>query len=458
MNRFFKFLMMFSLVVFALYACSKDNNKEEPKEPLPTPYIEFAAAEDANVIFTGGEAADKTVTLKANREVEATPSADWVTPTVTVNADKTVSLKISVKQSNATKKRTATISVTTKPAEEGDKTATPITISLSQGVFGLPIANLLDIVFTEGNGPKLAKDISPLANTVLDAQPRYADDGISYYCTKTYPTISKNTAYGRNSAYFTGSAQECNDKGGDNRSGSCAYRIDFVDYSTVQQHYFPKNPPNWDDVMNDNTQIPFTDLGKGLQGSYSIEAIFKLAPRLNGQANIIGWTQSYGASIGIYKRDGVDCLNWYLDTGPELICDACSDPITVDYKVSGETGAFTPVEEGRYYHVIGVYDKPGEKMIFYVDGVKSGERALQPGYVVRNAQHYKPDALAQWVCIGGDSRRADPYVNGQYIRMVDSGANWAEFVFTGEIVVARIYGKVLSDAEVKTLYDYEKPE
>jgi hypothetical protein len=447
--------MMFTLVAGLLYACSKDDNKEEPKKPLATPYIEFAAAEDANLIFTGGEAADKTVTLKANRELEATASTNWVTTTVTVNADKSVSLKIAVQQSNATKKRTATVTVTTKPAEEGDKTATPITISLSQGVFGLPTADLLDLVFIEGEGPNLARDISPLANPVLDV-PTYSEekDGtVTEKCPKVYPTISANTTYGRNVAYFKGASQTCIDAGARSDRTSCSYRIDFVDYSTALTHYHPND-------LASNTVIPLNDLGKGLDGGFSMEAIIKRDPGKGG--NFFSATQSYGFSLGVsVLDDDHGRLDFYMDTNNDSDGRGTSGKtISVRSADPAEEGGpkGPAIESGKYYHIVGTYDKAGEKLTLYVDGVKVNEGLLEPGYRVRFAQPKTTDALAQWICLGADARRADPYINGQYVHLSDNYENWSEYSYTGEVVIARIYSKALSDAEVKTLYDYEKPE
>jgi hypothetical protein len=447
-SNLLKSLMFISLVCF-MWACGDDDEKKEPLKPA---YLELSTATDANLIFTG-DAGEQTVALSANREVAATASESWVTPTVTVNADQSVSLKVAVSQSTATKRRTATIALTTKLAEEGDQAASPVTINLEQGVYGLPEADLLNLVFSQTGGPGAARDISPLENTVLDMTTKMNDDGVTEACPKVYPTISMNTRYGRYSAHFAGAncAPIRNDR------GSCAYRVDFVDYSKVQQHYFPLDPPSYDGNMPNNTQIPFTALGEGLNKSFSIEVIFSLAPeRLNGSSTILSWSQSFGASLGSSGTD--DPLSWYLDTGPMAICDACSDPISLLYKKPGESEDHTGLERGVYYHAVATYDRDAGKMAIYVDGQKGGERLLQPGYVLRNAQPYKSDALAQWIAIGGDARRADPFVNGQYIHMIDGWENWVEWIFTGEIVVTRIYGKVLSDAEIKTLYDYEKPE
>jgi hypothetical protein len=438
---------MFVALAGLTATCGKDD-KEEEKTPLPTAFLELNTATDANLIFNG-EAGEVTVSLNVNREVEATASADWVTPTVTAGAGSTATLKITVAQSNAAKRRTATVTLATKLAEEGDKAATPLTIALEQGVYGLPEADLLNLVFDITGGPGGARDISPLENTVLDMTTSMNADGTEN-CPKVYPTVALNSTYGRNAATFTGPNTSCH-----GNRGSCAYRVNLVDYSQWATHYFPLDPPSYDGVMAGNTQIPFTAFGEGLNGSFSAEVIFRLAPeRPNGAATLFSWSQSFGASLGISNDQ--DQLGWYLDTGPTAICDACSDPLNLPYKAPGETGEFTPLTRGVYYHAVVTYDRPGGKMAIFLDGAKSNERSLQPGYVLRNAQPYKSDALAQYVAIGGDAFRTDPPVSPP-AHINDSWNNWAEYIFSGEIVLLRMYGKVLTDAEVKTLYDYEKP-
>ena len=65
--------------------------------------------------------------------------------------------------------------------------------------------------------------------------------------------------------------------------------------------------------------------------------------------------------------------------------------------------------------------------------------------------------LCQWICIGGVNRRSDAaYANAPHINNNDE--HGAMRLFTGEIVLARIYDKALTATDVQFLYDYEKPE
>jgi hypothetical protein len=270
---------------------------------------------------------------------------------------------------------------------------------------------------------------------------------------KVYPTIVNSQFDGRLAAKFVGPTFH-------GHRTSEAYRIDFVDYSNVSNYYLGKD--------NDaNTPIPFNTLGEGLNGSFSMEVIFKRESGKSG--NILAWANSFGSTLGVTTQkddDGntdIGRLDFYIVTSndPNGRSEQGVDATCRSNDLKEEGGPKGPaIEAGQYYHVVGTYDIDGEKMVLYVDGVKVNETSLLPGYRVRFPLPKKEDVLAQWVCIGADPRRADPIdINGRTTTHVNSDwENWAEFAFTGEIVVARIYGKSLSATEVTTLYNYEKPE
>ncbi|MDR0814944.1 MAG: discoidin domain-containing protein, partial [Bacteroidales bacterium] len=98
---------------------------------LPVPFIVVDDA-DKTVTFTG-KAGDKTIIVSANREVEATSSEPWCTPTMTVNADQSVSLRIEVTKNEDNTQRTAEVTIVTQPAKTGDET-TSLVISVEQDV------------------------------------------------------------------------------------------------------------------------------------------------------------------------------------------------------------------------------------------------------------------------------------------------------------------------------------
>lgn len=88
-------------------------------------------------------------------------------------------------------------------------------------------------------------------------------------------------------------------------------------------------------------------------------------------------------------------------------------------------------EPGRYYHVIGVYDKEAAECRIYVDGELKGTTAA-PGNMVfpSNASKY------WWFGIGADA------ADGQ-----------GDSAWNGDVAIARIYDKPLDSDEVKALYE-----
>jgi hypothetical protein len=88
---------------------------------------------------------------------------------------------------------------------------------------------------------------------------------------------------------------------------------------------------------------------------------------------------------------------------------------------------------GRYYHVVGVWDKAGSKLYIYVDGEKKGEMAQTGNF------GWPTNANTYWFALGGTSGVSGtaPIVNN---------------VMRGNIVVARIHSQALTDEDVATLY------
>jgi len=89
-------------------------------------------------------------------------------------------------------------------------------------------------------------------------------------------------------------------------------------------------------------------------------------------------------------------------------------------------------QRGQWYHVVGVWDKEQKYVSIYVDGVKKDTQTVDAAAVffLHNSSVY------HWVCVGGDA------ANGV------AGQGW-----DGDVAIARIYDKALTDAEVKALYN-----
>lgn len=86
-------------------------------------------------------------------------------------------------------------------------------------------------------------------------------------------------------------------------------------------------------------------------------------------------------------------------------------------------------EVGKYYHVVGVWDKAAGKARIYIDGNLEAEVAA--------AGTYNPpyNATSRWFCVGGDP----------------SGAQ-CQSAWNGDVVLARIYDAVLDDSAVAQLW------
>lgn len=113
MKKYLRFSIIIALVC-AVFAC-KDNEKM----PLPDPILSVAET-DKSLTFSS-EAGNKTISISANREVRVISSKKWCTPTVTLNTDKSAAISVVVDKNEVSAKRRATVIITTKSAEQGDK-------------------------------------------------------------------------------------------------------------------------------------------------------------------------------------------------------------------------------------------------------------------------------------------------------------------------------------------------
>ncbi len=90
-------------------------------------------------------------------------------------------------------------------------------------------------------------------------------------------------------------------------------------------------------------------------------------------------------------------------------------------------------EYGRYYHIVGVWNKSEKKAYVYLDGELKGT-VDAPGEL-----KLPGNANARWICIGGDA-----------------GPNDAQAAWKGDIAIARIFDSPLTSSEVTTLYNRVK--
>jgi hypothetical protein len=458
MNKLLKFSMIAALICI-MFSCKEDDAKEEVVIPA---YVEVALADQIQSFF--GDADTKKVTLKANREVELiVPSVDWLVAKIDTADLTTGTATISItvtKNTEAFKGRSTTIAIALKPLKEGDNVSgstAKATIEVKQSLFGLPIADLLDLSFTAAG----VTDISPLNNPVQDVLPNSTPitgaigGDFPEGWPKVFPTMIQNTLYGGYVAHFSGPQ--------DGERGSCAYRVDIADYSKVTPAY-------------QSAPIPLNEIGKALTKEFSIECLFKRellkytadevkytgsrvvdSEKNNRRCYLFSATQSFGVGLQIESPSDA---NPFEEAKLRLYTETTDTP---DIPQGGAGGKIvratyeTIIQFETYYHAIGTYkfeDNQGT-LVLYVDGEEVARERTDVGYNIKMAAYNHTDALAQWFCIGGDSRRADLSITNH---VSDNFENWAERVFSGEIAVARIYGHALTQEDVSALYNFHKPE
>jgi hypothetical protein len=493
-NNFFRFSVII-LSLTAFFACG--DKDEDNKEPLKPAYVEVNSA-DLALLFTG-EAGEKTIAVLANREVEASLSVNWATATITVNEDKSISLKVAVQKSDATKKRTGTITLTTKLADATDKAAAPTEIKIEQAVFGLPEANLLDVVFN----PTGAVDNSPLHNTIYDVLPRVNPSEIGgniggdaerlWKFTKEYPDYSMNKEYGRYTARFLG-GQDGDDapygrEGGNNR-GSCALRVDYANYLNL--------PTNWKcyegftqaSGNNAGSELPLNDFGNALYNprGFSIEVLFRadlVANIDHRNRHIFSAEYLVGTGLNIENIEGVPGIVFLFSADATRYGGGANRVgLTLRCKIE---------QELPYYHVVAVWDAVTSQTRMYINGkpmkTTGGNggaeivgsltdvgsvayaQASPNSVLVTGGDSRASSLLSKCFIIGGRPFRADHPLTEKkiYTYGYDNPAagttparesHWGaeRLLEDGEIVLLRMYDKALDANEAKVLYDYEKPE
>jgi hypothetical protein len=90
-------------------------------------------------------------------------------------------------------------------------------------------------------------------------------------------------------------------------------------------------------------------------------------------------------------------------------------------------------ERGRYYHVVGAWNKVEGKIYIYVDGEMKGELAQTGNFT------FPSNANTYWFCIGGTASASGttPYMSN---------------AMRGNIVIARIHSKALTAEDVAAIY------
>ena len=158
-----------------------------------------------------------------------------------------------------------------------------------------------------------------------------------------------------------------------------------------------------------------------------------------------------GHSLEILVRYDADYESWGGEIKPFSAMEAGGTGFLISKKEKGQELTFLPnVSEngkstwrwatsqtkpafGRYYHLVGVWNKEEKKAYVYLDGVLKNT-VDAPGNL-----NIPGNAKARWICIGGDA-----------------GPNGAQAAWKGDIAIARIFDSPLTQAKVTALYDRVK--
>ena len=234
-------------------------------------------------------------------------------------------------------------------------------------IIDTPVADLLDVVF---NSDGTASDISKSAMTV-----NYLKGGpaVCYY----------NGTYGRYVSHYNHKLASTVSAG--------YYEIDYTDNLEFQN---------------------------ALEDGHTLEVVFRMDLEANG-SEIKPFSSMDSGGLGFLitaSSRGKEIT--YL---PNVSTDGKSNWI---WAQSG----IVP-EPGRYYHVVGVWNKKTQRASVYVDGVFKNE-------VDAIGELNLPGTQRKWFCIGGDP-----------------GGGKAQCTFNGDVAIARIYDKPLVAEEVALLYE-----
>ncbi len=153
---------------------------------------------------------------------------------------------------------------------------------------------------------------------------------------------------------------------------------------------------------------------KALENGCSFEVVFKAGVKHNKdkEVKMFSMTQSGGAGFTFGKSSTKNCVLCF------------QNQTDGDWRSAATT---TVPEIYRYYHAVGVYDKEHARTSIYLDGDLAGF-ADAPGTFTHAAEN------ARYIGIGGDAK---------------ASASQLEAGFNGEVVIARIYSRVLSESEIR---------
>ncbi len=113
--------------------------------------------------------------------------------------------------------------------------------------------------------------------------------------------------------------------------------------------------------------------------------------------------------------------------------------------LKGTTGAWIP-EQNKFYHMVGVYDRDARTITLYRDGENTGSVSAKGKMVLaKSNDETDPYKYHKFTLVG------DPAFSNHIKEDICAQT------IPSEVVMARMYDKVLTEAEVKQLYEQVKP-
>jgi hypothetical protein len=433
---------MYVALVCVAFSCGKD---DEPLPALPNPFLELQSATDATQ-YLPGEAGNKTFTIATNRKFEATTEDSWLTVAVDVDA-KTITLTATrneLVQGKKPSKRAGLVSINALPERDDDVvTNVKLDVNVEQALFGLPEADMLNVIFNAQG----AVDASPLATEIL--APNIA------------PETKMNELYKRFTARFEGNRID----GGHN--GDVFYQVPLytttVAWADLTQWQVDDNAAN---AYREGLPYAFNALGQSFDHkSFTVETIISnkfINPTndtpLYGEQEYVSIQQSSGWGLGFEGGNAETGATFVFYYNPG---DAFDTPTPgaggnlrfgIEPTVEGQS--IVGAQPDVFYHAIVSTDFVKHEVRAYVDGKLVATRLFNEASVTTTLPN-KANKFGNWIALGADA--ANP-PRRPSATATDPVKQRAQYSSNGELVLARIYGKVLTPEEIELLYFYEKPE
>jgi hypothetical protein len=439
MNKLFRFFMLGALVCSAI-CCGKD--EVEPPVPLVPAFVTVDAA-DASILLLG-DAVSQEITVKANRGIEVTVNDEakaWLTASVVSDLTAgTAKLTLTVtKNETAFKGRTGTVSLAAiaTPDRTDDNVSSSSakgSLEVKQSLYGLPTADLFD---WKADATGNVSDVSPNAMAIEIGPDK--------------PVTSLNPAYGLYEATIRDISSE-------------VYAADHplypgnTTYADIAKLKYTAADGNQYEVGSKRMcyyKIPWSNnagIVNAYKSAFSYEVIYQAPEYSNTNNNLFGNIGPTHCGFGIRRGENVNLFSYFTVWGGDAHHQV---------RQTNAAGELVKVDFVKYYHVIATYNKNSstELVALYVDGVKVGASELGD---IGKSLHFPRDYYAG---VNGHTNEEDEATRTPSTEFlcIGGGPTGSGYPSWGpphdtKIVVARVYGKALTQAEVSALYNYHKPE